>query len=704
MGAAPALRAAASCSACRGSALRLFVNSFTSTRTSTRTSQASAARPLFPSSAARYSTFRATPRLCSGPAIEERIEDDAVTQQDGQQHLAADSESSSSDVPWYLEVEPPRHPTLIQEPPPLPDIPEGAPRLVEPLLKFVSDELGLDELKMLDLRELDPPPALGPELLMLLGTARSERHLHVSADRLVRWLRGRGISCKADGLLGRNELKIRLRRKARKAKLLGNAGVARGGDDGITTGWICVNLGTVGWSDQEMELVDDQGRPSGFGVPQSGTTIVVQMMIDSRREELDLEKLWSGILRRSLEKTDKLDSIGAPEKSHFISDPNLPKPRRGKSSRGGAVPSDRRFFSTSARQAISTPDHSILAQILGSLSLRDNDAIANASYAVAHNTTSKLHLLGQLRQFLENLPASEVGKQLTPDQDGNPPTFLRLFNRAIKDLPPSDACEARLWLELNARLHHHADLGDLTTIRTYFKELQLAGVRLPRATNLALLRAIYARPGMDDAVVREQSVFAMEVVDAMFLHGQTVLDHDVIVTVIESLVAGGSQAPEAQRLLAQFEDMLLHAQGDTCPREDLLIRLLDTYGAVQNWQRFWAVFQMPPRYLQRRSQLVYLTVYRRFLELNHQLLAMECLRRCMDEMVHEDPSIAVTGPLLRVLKALILVADPMAEHAARSISPNNKTTWFLPSVNAHEKGETRTDWREFVKYWRRLPE
>jgi len=198
-----------------------------------------------------------------------------------------------------MQVEAPRHPTLVHEQAPLPPIPDDSPKLTEPLLKFVADELGLDALSLLDLRNLDPPPALGPSLLMIFGTARSERHLHVSADRLVRWLRGRGITASADGLLGRNELKTKLRRIARKAKLMGTGGVPRGGDDGISTGWVCVNLGLVGGSHEEILMLDDQGRPTGFGVPQTGTTMVVQLMTEGRRAEMDLESLWGGILNRS---------------------------------------------------------------------------------------------------------------------------------------------------------------------------------------------------------------------------------------------------------------------------------------------------------------------------------------------------------------------------------------------------------------------
>ncbi|KAK3306729.1 uncharacterized protein B0T15DRAFT_151074 [Chaetomium strumarium] len=297
------------CTACSLLALRLFIANFRDA-SSGITATTARSRRFTPINTARASsTLRPTPRLLGSPAIEERIEQQ---RSDDDKPETPSSNSKTADVPWYLQVEPPRHPTLLHESSALPDIPEGSPKLMEPLLKFVADELGLDELSLLDLREMDPPPALGPELIMIFGTARSERHLHVSADRLVRWLRGRGISAAADGLLGRNELKIKLRRIARKAKLLGTSGVARSGDDGVSTGWICVNLGLVGGSHQEMEMLDEQGRPTGFGVPQTGTTIVVQMLTESRRQELDLESLWNDLLEKSLKKSGSLKAVSAP--------------------------------------------------------------------------------------------------------------------------------------------------------------------------------------------------------------------------------------------------------------------------------------------------------------------------------------------------------------------------------------------------------
>ncbi|KAK4227187.1 ATPase synthesis protein 25, mitochondrial [Podospora fimiseda] len=332
---APALRAVR-CSACSLTALRLFLGNSVETRIPHATRRFA---PIATTS--KFSTLRNTPRLLQAPSIEEtRIPGDQkeLAENEKGSEESADitnaAEEAPSDVPWYLQVEPPRHPTLIHEPPPLPDIPEGAPKLFEPLLKYVSDELGLDDLTLLDLREMDPPPAMGPDVIMVFGTARSERHLHVSADRLVRWLRGRGISAKADGLLGRNQLKTKLKRIARKAKMMGTSGVPRGGDDGISTGWICVNLGTVGGSSQEAEMMlDEEGRPTGFGVPQLGTTIVVQMMTEGRREDLDLETLWENLLKKNIEQNELLASGQIP-KSRFAAATPIEHARTAKSRKG----------------------------------------------------------------------------------------------------------------------------------------------------------------------------------------------------------------------------------------------------------------------------------------------------------------------------------------------------------------------------------
>ncbi|RSL71550.1 ATPase synthesis protein 25, mitochondrial [Fusarium duplospermum] len=214
--------------------------------------------------------------------------------------------AESDDVPWFLEVEPPRHPES-QHKVELPKVPENAPEVVGPMIKYIFEDMGLDDISLLDLRDLDPPAALGPNLIMLFGTARSERHLHISSGRFVRWLKKNyDIAARADGLIGPGELRTKLRRLRKKAKLMGtNTAIIPGGDNGISTGWVCVHFSSSGDNTNETASFDDTGRFSGFGAPQTGTTVVVQCMTEARRGELDLETLWQGVFKKNLQENKK---------------------------------------------------------------------------------------------------------------------------------------------------------------------------------------------------------------------------------------------------------------------------------------------------------------------------------------------------------------------------------------------------------------
>ncbi|KIW11881.1 hypothetical protein PV08_09154 [Exophiala spinifera] len=240
------------------------------------------------------------------------------------------SSDQSEFVPWYLQVEDPEPPVpaspllALQEIPPLP---ENPPAILSSVLNHLSTQIGLDNLTLLDLRHIDPPPALGANLIMVIGTARSVKHLNVSADRFCRWARKEyKLRPFADGLLGRNELKLKLRRKARRMKLaqsVGNTMVTRESDDGITTGWICVNMGPVDEAvlpaevegeaqtalaeasvadsrplpdevaeDEEDEYTNPPDDYVGFGSRINSPRIVVQMFTEQKRLEMDLEGLW----------------------------------------------------------------------------------------------------------------------------------------------------------------------------------------------------------------------------------------------------------------------------------------------------------------------------------------------------------------------------------------------------------------------------
>ncbi|KAI4165438.1 MAG: hypothetical protein LQ342_000847 [Letrouitia transgressa] len=222
------------------------------------------------------------------------------------------NETKSNTLPWYLQVEVPRrelgHVLDRQQ---LPELPPNPPPLLQPILEHISINLGLDDLTLLDLRHLDPPPALGANLLMILGTARSEKHLHVSADRFCRWLRTEHkLSPYPDGLLGRGELKLKMKRKARRARLLSKVGSSESSnsDDGIRNGWVCVNIGVIeDGRVQEVDMEEDTRQDFvGFNDAVHGASVVVQMLTGERREELDLESLWKTVLAQQALKAEKI--------------------------------------------------------------------------------------------------------------------------------------------------------------------------------------------------------------------------------------------------------------------------------------------------------------------------------------------------------------------------------------------------------------
>ncbi|KAF2121150.1 hypothetical protein BDV96DRAFT_563688 [Lophiotrema nucula] len=213
----------------------------------------------------------------------------------------------ATSIPWYLQAQRDRPvvapSTESQQRALIPDLPPNPPPLLKTLMDHISTNLGLDDLLLFDLRTLDPPPALGSKLIMLTGTARSEKHLHVSADRFCRWLRREhGLRANAAGLLGRNELKIKLRRKAKRMKMLANVGAAdpAGGniDDGIRTGWICCTVGKLEAHPEDTHIPGaDVENFVGFREVSTGVNFVVQMFTEEKREEIDLETLWGGIVK-----------------------------------------------------------------------------------------------------------------------------------------------------------------------------------------------------------------------------------------------------------------------------------------------------------------------------------------------------------------------------------------------------------------------
>ncbi|RDA93940.1 hypothetical protein CP533_5016 [Ophiocordyceps camponoti-saundersi (nom. inval.)] len=280
--------------------------------------------------------------------------------------LETQKDEEPSSKPWFLEVEPPTKPWKPHEVT-LPQPPEDAPSLLTPMIKYIYEDMGLDDIALLDLRDLDPAASLGPRLMMVIATARSDRHLHVSSGRFVRWLRrNHAVSAKADGLIGSNLLRTKLRRLRKKAKLMGtNPMILPEGDYGLSTDWICVSFSTGNSTGKaamgEVAQYDSSGNVSGFTTTHTGTTVAVQCLTEKRRNELDLESLWQEQLRESIRRKRRINGEAKDQAEvEALVSAKLQLPRTTITSALQAHRQDsspqRRLFSTLARRLQSSAD------------------------------------------------------------------------------------------------------------------------------------------------------------------------------------------------------------------------------------------------------------------------------------------------------------------------------------------------------------
>ncbi|KAI1423316.1 hypothetical protein F5Y12DRAFT_551806 [Xylaria sp. FL1777] len=665
----PAL-SAAGCSQCRFLVLNLF--------TSGLLRSVPVARPSFSSAHARIVSAPPIRRFSSLPETNNPVADTEhgqnlrVVEQEPENSEGEDAaiESKPTNVPWYLQVEPPTQ-IAAMEPPPLPEIPTDSPPLVHSLLEYASEEMGLDALSLLDLRKLDPPPALGPNLFMLFGTARSERHLTVSAGRLVRWLRAKHrVYADADGLLGPNERKIKLRRKARRAKLLGTTG-NDDADDGIRTGWICVNLGTINRSGAESAVFGEDGRASGFGVSYVGSTIVFQIMTEGRRAEMGLETLWTQALARCLSPLSKSDSThdngnstsGATSESnlHPVEKAimgNLHRPssfsggRQGQPSRG-SLSNQARFHSTQ--------------QQLGPPAIETDPLSTSSPTELAHVLTYDAHqkqrLLELLRAQLEEMDAAAVRIALDDQSYGsNPTSFRELMNLAMETLPPTRTWEYRLAVQYKASVSGLLSaITSLDNVRLLVEELRIYAIKATRPQYLQLLTCIFC--------VREKQPAALElgldVINTMHQRKELIMTSDMIVSIIEGATI--SNISWARELTARLEKLLFRSDSPYMDidfmgmDEKLLMRLMTAYARQRNWDGVWNAWGVPARHLRPRSADLYIHVFHLALASGSVELCTRALRRCIPEAASEDPPVLANLDLRRAALRCIRIADPRAD-------------------------------------------
>ncbi|GFF28928.1 ATPase synthesis protein 25, mitochondrial [Aspergillus lentulus] len=638
-------------------------------------------------------TFWSAPRLRSedSPSSSQPLKPDP-NDGNGNTHRTT-STASSQHTPWYLqEGTPIDESRQISSRDQIPELPENPPAILPVLLDYVFKDLGLDELRLLDLRGLETPPPIGANAIMIIGTARSVKHLNVSADRLCRWLRSTyKLTPYADGLLGRNELKIKLRRKARRARVASRAGTTVDEkDDGITTGWICVNAGVV-----ENSPIEEQAsrRVEGFGNIVRGTRVVVQMFTEDKRAEIDLEGLWLATIerdrrRRQVSIDTKSDApheevrASTPVKNsssdhvfglHFRSSASLPlEQRRG-------LHSKCRLLSPQTEDNQDDAFNDRLDVSPDSISTRADQLAANCTCDKEVATDSLLERLSGLPddQALSELGAGQEDRDSTP--------FLRRFYDALSQMSAEAAAVARVKLLCTAISRRHQGYSKeslwkaFTTCNyhTYFISDEL-GIEIVSAM-LTALPAHEEGPKAAGVLPEADRELALRVLEHLSLRGTDVLSMKVFHLIYKA--AGHPTNLSGEKVI---EDVTGTAKVRPTSRVAKLIETLDIQFDPEearklmvsmfrngDYDGFWKIWRKLPLNGSPRTFADYEMLFRLHAELGDECRSRDCVSTWVPMMRREHPPIPLRGQVMQDIMYCILIAEPAIDRMAAAGSMSN---------------------------------
>lgn len=617
-------------------------------------------------------SFSSAPRLQLPDSVDEK-----------DRKLETGASSSAKNVPWYLQEDvSPAESQPVSSRDNLPELPEDSPAILPVMLEYTFKDLGLDDLKLFDLRSLETPPALGANVIMIIGTARSVKHLNVAADRLCRWLRSNyKLSPYADGLLGRNELKIKLRRKNRRARLASQSGrMTDDKDDGITTGWICVNAGVVEEpSAAAQEEAKSQGF-EGFGAISTGTRVVVQIFTEEKRAEVDLEGLWQATLDRAARQRQRdaqSTATASPEEvrgprstSRHFSDYGFRNTLRSKVN--PPLVQTRELHSSRSSRAPIQPDTGKPQDI------RVQDP---AYYPDIHSyedfTTSMI-------EYISSLPSHKAQLELGTGPDDRESTlFLRRFYYNPPRLSARSAALAQIRLMCVAIGKQHEAYTKERLWKT-FMDFSICGYDLPEELGLQVVSALLARRPTSSQNVESPNrlldadkELALRALENLSLRGTNVVNMKMLTMLYAAFSPEGMET-----VLPDSKD------GQALSRLSQLIHLLDIpFDPEQarilmpllfrnhDYDGFWKLWRKLPLDGSSRTPTDYEQLFGLHAELGDERRARDCLSTWVPMMAREEPPIELEGILLRHVMYCVVIADPDIEHTA-STGPQSDLTWL----------------------------
>ncbi|OQE27655.1 hypothetical protein PENSTE_c004G05506 [Penicillium steckii] len=600
--------------------------------------------------------------------------------------------ASTSHVPWYLQDEP-----TVDESRPvsgdhIPQVPESSPEMLPTLLEYTYKDLGLDNLKLFDLRGLETPAALGSNVIMIIGTARSVKHLNVSADRLCRWLRATyKLSPYADGLLGRNELKIKLRRKAKRARAAANAGrMVDEKDDGITTGWICVNAGVVDKSAVSQEL--SEAGFEGFGQLDTGTNVVVQIFTEEKRAEVDLEGLWQGNFDRAERKRLRETQQGTTEAGSTT----------GPKTAGGYPNVQKRNMHTRQGDAGS--------------STQSIDAESAVSFAASSASAQESRVTtASLLEMLTRLPHENARSELGAGPDDYQSTlFLRLFHDSLPErISFQELAALRLRLATIAISRQHPAYTKEALFNSFTEYLGNA-YELKDELAFDIVSALLTPRQLADKEGRSVSYLskaemelALQVLDRLSLRGVPILNMKVfnmLYRVAETTAEHPSAGEQSQSKITpqsnsdqewttvqrQILDRLskLVAGAEVAFDEAEARQLMATQFRCEDYDGFWRLWKQFPLKGITRTAEDYAQLFQLHADLGDERRARECISTWVPMMEREASPVPLAGAIVTPLMHCLLVADSEIQSRAERQTPG----YFVETWARCQEALTQNTW------------
>lgn len=563
-------------------------------------------------------------------------------------------------IPWYLQEDTPVSEEPVSSRDHLPNLPENPPKILQPLLEYTFKDLGLDNLKLIDLRNLQIPAALGANVIMLVGTARSVKHLNVSADRLCRWMRGSTwkLSPYADGLLGRNELKIKLRRKARRARAATQAGaILEEKDDGITTGWICVNAGVVE-EDHTQPTLQEEGI-EGFGSIGRGTRVVVQMFTEEKRAEVDIETLWEKRLQQAERERQRISSVSSetPEEvgdpateNRLSSDNNLVHSRPAMSfpfEQRRSLHISRRRQMPLNKDAVERPD------------------AASESPSAASRPSGREPNMDYLFERLSDLPDDVARHELgigKGDMDSS--RFLRSFHQLRSHLSPAGDAAARIkFLSMAIHLKHPSySKGSLWK---EFIDYVRCGYHFSDEQGLLIVSAMLTPRALDNTrkgsstLPREDIELAMRVLEQLSLYGVNVLNMKVFNMLYTASRHTSGRAKgrtwRGNTALTRIQRVVEAFNIPFDPKESrvFMFNLLED----GNYNAFWPLWYELGRSDSPRTREDYVQLFRLHAQLRDPNRARDCVSNWEGMMAKENPPVSQDEEITKHIQACLALGE-----------------------------------------------